>query len=212
MLLLLRCSSEPDTPNPASEKTQAARAHSHQDAKHLGTYDEQNPLSCVAPDILVSGITRYGTFSKLESPKSFYDPLSVPEQCTAIPCSCATHSSLPATLKRLPSNYLHKKLLRNVFVWKGLEWQSLKKKKNWHEELCILQNKMCCFLICFYNPNKFVSHTPRLEKGAVRQFRIAVCSQLRQGICCKAVAEINAGSLLCCGSAGTAPVTALRGR
>lgn len=47
---------------------------------------------------------------------------------------------------------------------------------------------MCCFLICFYNPNKFVSHTPRLEKGAVRQFRIAVCSQLRQGICCKAVA------------------------
>lgn len=47
---------------------------------------------------------------------------------------------------------------------------------------------MCCFLICFYNPNKFVSHTPRLEKGAVRQFRIAVCSQLRQRICCKAVA------------------------
>jgi len=61
-------------------------------------------------------------------------------------------------------------------------------KKNWHAELCILQNKMCCFLIRFYNPNKFVSHTPRLEKGAVRQFRIAVCSQLRQRICCKAVA------------------------
>lgn len=97
-----------------------------------------------------------------------------------------TDSSLPSALKRLPSNYLHKKLLRNVFVWKGLEWHSL--KKNWHEELCILQNKMCCFLICFYNPNKFVSHTPRLEKGAVRQFRIAVCSQLRQRICCKAVA------------------------
>lgn len=68
---------------------------------------------------------------------------------------------------------------------------ALIKKKNWHEELCILQNKMCCFLICFYNPNKFVSHTPRLEKGAVRQFRIAVCSQLRQRICCKAVAANN---------------------
>lgn len=47
---------------------------------------------------------------------------------------------------------------------------------------------MCRFLICFYNPNKFVSHTPRLEKGAVRQFKIAVCSQLRQRICCKAAA------------------------
>lgn len=58
LLLLLSCSSEPDTPNPASEKTQAARAQAHQDAKHLGTCDEQKPLSCVAPDILVSGITR----------------------------------------------------------------------------------------------------------------------------------------------------------
>lgn len=47
---------------------------------------------------------------------------------------------------------------------------------------------MCCVLICFYNPNKFVSHTPRLEKGAVLQFKIAVCNQLRQRICCKAVA------------------------
>lgn len=39
-----------------------------------------------------------------------------------------TDSSLPSAPKHLPGNYLHKKLLRNVFVWKGLEWHSLKKK------------------------------------------------------------------------------------
>lgn len=126
-----------------------------------------------------------------------------------------TDSSPHSAPKHLPSNYLHKKLLRNVFVWKALITKK-KGKKNWHEELCILQNKMCCFLICFYNPNKFVSHTPRLEKGVVLQFRIAVCSQLRQRICCKAVAARKRRSpavlwlhrcwpLLCTRTATTSP-------
>lgn len=81
---------------------------------------------------------------------------------------------------------------------------------------------MCCFLICFYNPNKFVSHTPRLEKGVVLQFRIAVCSQLRQRICCKAVAARKRRSpavlwlhrcwpLLCTHTATTSPSTAGKG-
>lgn len=87
-----------------------------------------------------------------------------------------------------PQQLPPQKVIKKRLCLEGIRMAVIKKKKNWHEELCILQNKMCCFLICFYNPNKFVSHTPRLEKGAVRQFRIAVCSQLRQGICCKAVA------------------------
>lgn len=81
---------------------------------------------------------------------------------------------------------------------------------------------MCCFLICFYNPNKFVSHTPRLEKGVVLQFRIAVCSQLRQRICCKAVAARKRRSpavlrlhrcwpLLCTRTATTSPIKVGKG-
>lgn len=72
------------------------------------------------------------------------------------------------------------------------------------------KTKCVAFLICFYNPNKFVSHTPRLEKGAVRQFRIAVCSQLRQGICCKAVAA-NKCWFSCCAAAPPAPLRSPHG-
>lgn len=129
LLLLISCSSEPDTPNPASEKTQAAR-HRHIKMPNIWAHVmSKNHFAVLLQTSWCQASPGREPFQSWSHPRAFDDPPPVPEQCTAITCSCATHSSLPATLKRLPSNYLHKKLLRNVFVWKGLEWQSLKKLK-----------------------------------------------------------------------------------